>query len=92
MYRIRLRIPPESVTHWTTQYHPEYYSKRYQQWCAFDDLIGYMYFDNEEQARTFIADRIKQQLAQIERELVALSERKLKLLTDTETVELVEVF
>jgi len=92
MYRIRLRIPPESVTHWTTQYHPEYYSKRYEQWCAFDDLIGYVYFDNEEQARIFIVDRIKQQLAQIDRELAVLNDRKLKLNADKESVHLVEVF
>ena len=92
MYRIRLRIPPESVTHWTTQYHPEYYSKRYEQWCAFDDLIGYVYFYSEAEARRFIADRIKLQLAQIDKELTLLNERKLKLNEDKEAVHLVEVF
>ena len=58
-YRVRVRVPPEYVTSWTTQYYPQYMVKgswRNFERPPFEQDICY---DNELEALEYITNHVK---------------------------------
>jgi hypothetical protein len=92
MYRIRIRVPPKGVTHWTAQYYPQYWSERYKEWntltSGFDQDIV---FDTEDKARYYLDNYIANHIQQVKDTIAKLDARISELSKAKESVIAIEV-